>query len=97
MAATKAATHKNQDVSSPPKAGGETQPAQKGTKVPPPVAKKPKSKGKEMETSEGTEPTAGQEEQQESSMGKSLNNTHKMATLKAVTDVLQPWIHIQKC
>ncbi|KAI3367833.1 hypothetical protein L3Q82_026676 [Scortum barcoo] len=35
-------------------------------KVPPPVAKKPKSKGKETETSEGTEQTAGQEALQES-------------------------------
>lgn len=34
-------------------------------KLPPPVAKKPK-KGKEIETSEGTEQTAGQEALQES-------------------------------
>ncbi|KAM7376554.1 hypothetical protein PAMP_006280 [Pampus punctatissimus] len=38
----------------------------KGVKMPPPVAKKPKSKAKEMETSEGTEQTAGQEAQPES-------------------------------
>ncbi|KAM7403912.1 hypothetical protein PAMA_004368 [Pampus argenteus] len=38
----------------------------KGVKMPPPVAKKPKSKAKETETSEGTEQTAGQEAQPES-------------------------------
>ena len=43
----------------------------KASKVPPPVAKKPKSKAKENETSEGTEQTAGQEAQQESIHGKS--------------------------
>ncbi|XP_034530568.1 nascent polypeptide-associated complex subunit alpha, muscle-specific form [Notolabrus celidotus] len=37
-----------------------------GVKVPPPVAKKPKTKGKETEASEGTEQTAGQEAQEES-------------------------------
>ncbi|XP_054470481.1 uncharacterized protein KIAA1522 homolog isoform X2 [Anoplopoma fimbria] len=40
----------------------------KGVKVPPPVAKKPKSKGKEIETSEETEQTAEQEALQESIM-----------------------------
>ncbi|XP_068577842.1 NHS-like protein 3 isoform X2 [Cebidichthys violaceus] len=40
----------------------------KGVKVPPPVAKKPKTKGKGDETSEGTEQTAGQEALQESIM-----------------------------
>ncbi len=39
-------------------------------KVPPPVAKKPKSKGKEIETSEETEQTAEQEALQESIKGK---------------------------
>ncbi|KAK9533500.1 hypothetical protein VZT92_008612 [Zoarces viviparus] len=39
----------------------------KGVKVPPPVAKKPKTKGKAIET-EGTEQTAGQEALQESIM-----------------------------
>ncbi|KAM6918147.1 uncharacterized protein PEZ65_013781 isoform 3-T4 [Lycodopsis pacificus] len=39
----------------------------KGAKVPPPVAKKPKTKGKAIET-EGTEQTAGQEALQESIM-----------------------------
>lgn len=63
-----------------------TEPVQKGTKVPPPVAKKPKSKGKEFE-SEGTEPTAGQEEQQESSMGKSVEIKHDMSTLTVTADV----------
>ncbi|CAJ1073845.1 nascent polypeptide-associated complex subunit alpha%2C muscle-specific form [Xyrichtys novacula] len=37
----------------------------KGVKVPPPVAKKPKAKGKETETGEGMEQTASQEAQQE--------------------------------
>lgn len=38
----------------------------KGVKMPPPVAKKPKAKAKETETSEGTAQTAGQEAQTES-------------------------------
>jgi len=42
----------------------------KGVKVPPPVAKKPKTKSKAIETGEGTEQTAGQEALQESIMGK---------------------------
>ncbi|KAM6968626.1 uncharacterized protein LKV04_017487 [Tautogolabrus adspersus] len=37
----------------------------KGVKVPPPVAKKPKTKGKETETCEGMEQTAGQDAHQE--------------------------------
>ncbi|KAK5606510.1 hypothetical protein CRENBAI_019855 [Crenichthys baileyi] len=36
-----------------------------GEKVPPPVAKKPKTKGKEAETSDAVEQTAGQEAQQD--------------------------------
>ncbi|XP_068437261.1 NHS-like protein 3 isoform X2 [Clinocottus analis] len=40
----------------------------KEVKVPPPVAKKPKAKGKVIETGEGTEQTAGQDALQESIM-----------------------------
>ncbi|XP_067471087.1 NHS-like protein 3 [Thunnus thynnus] len=49
-------SEKNLDVSS----------VTKGVKMPPPIAKKPKTKAKETETSEGTEQTAGQEAQPES-------------------------------
>ncbi|XP_029317231.1 uncharacterized protein KIAA1522-like isoform X2 [Cottoperca gobio] len=48
------------------KVASETEWVRKGVKVPPPVARKPKTKGKEIETSEGTEQTAGQEAPQES-------------------------------
>lgn len=48
----------------------ETELGQLAVKVPPPVAKKPKTKEKETENSEGTEQIAGQEELQESIMGK---------------------------
>lgn len=41
-------------------------PTKVGVKVPPPVAKKPKTKGKDVETSEGMAQTAGQEALQES-------------------------------
>lgn len=44
--------------------------AEKGVKVPPPVAKKPKAMGTEVETSEGMDQTAEQETQQESIKGK---------------------------
>ncbi|XP_041668827.1 uncharacterized protein KIAA1522 homolog [Cheilinus undulatus] len=48
------------------KVEGEAEAEKKGVKVPPPVAKKPKAKGKETDRSEGPEQTAGQEAQQES-------------------------------
>ncbi|XP_035024545.2 uncharacterized protein KIAA1522 homolog isoform X1 [Hippoglossus stenolepis] len=54
------------EVSPVTKVVSESESLKKGSKVPPPVAKKPKSKAKENETSEGTEQTAGQEAQQES-------------------------------
>ncbi|XP_029350105.1 uncharacterized protein KIAA1522 homolog isoform X2 [Echeneis naucrates] len=60
---TKASGQNNLEVSSVPKVVGE---AELAKKVPPPVAKKPKSKAKENETSEETEQTAGQEAQDES-------------------------------
>lgn len=60
----------NLEVSSVTKVVSEAEPVKKGVKVPPPVAKKPKSKGKEIETSEGTAQTAGQEALQESIKGK---------------------------
>uniref|UniRef100_A0A3Q0SBW4 KIAA1522 n=1 Tax=Amphilophus citrinellus TaxID=61819 RepID=A0A3Q0SBW4_AMPCI len=44
--------------------------ADKGVRVPPPVAKKPKTKGKEVETSEGMDQTPELETQQESIQGK---------------------------
>lgn len=59
---------KNLEASSVTKVIGEVE--KKEVKVPPPVAKKPKSRGKEVETSEGTEQTAGQQAQQESTKGK---------------------------
>ncbi|KAK5916572.1 hypothetical protein CgunFtcFv8_011543 [Champsocephalus gunnari] len=43
------------------KVAGEAKWVKKEVKVPPPVARKPKTKGKEIEDSEGTEQTAGQE------------------------------------
>ncbi|XP_059209319.1 proline-rich protein 36-like isoform X2 [Centropristis striata] len=48
------------------KVASEAESVKKGVKVPPPVARKPKTKGKEIETSEGMEHTAGQEAQQDS-------------------------------
>ncbi|KAF0044519.1 hypothetical protein F2P81_003677 [Scophthalmus maximus] len=49
----------------------EAESLKKAGKVPPPVAKKPKSKAKDNDTSEATEQTAGQEAQQESIQCKS--------------------------
>ncbi|XP_041809253.1 uncharacterized protein KIAA1522 homolog [Chelmon rostratus] len=63
---TKAITQKNMEVSSETKVVSEAELVKKEVKVPPPVAKKPKTKGKEIETSEGKEQTAGQEALQES-------------------------------
>lgn len=57
LAGTKAAAQQSQV------AYNETESVQKEVKVPPPVAKKPKTKEREIETSEGTEQTAGEEEQ----------------------------------
>lgn len=61
-----ATIQKKVEVSSPTKVASEAEWAKKGIKVPPPVAKKPKTKGKEIETSEGTAQTAGQEALEES-------------------------------
>ncbi|XP_033499026.1 uncharacterized protein LOC117267307 isoform X2 [Epinephelus lanceolatus] len=63
---TMATIQKKVEVSSPTKVASEAEWAKKGIKVPPPVAKKPKTKGKEIETSEGTAQTAGQEALEES-------------------------------
>ncbi|XP_042356163.1 uncharacterized protein KIAA1522 homolog isoform X2 [Plectropomus leopardus] len=57
---------KKLEVSSVAKVVNEAESVKKGVKVPPPVAKKPKSKGKEIESSEGMAQTAGQEALQES-------------------------------
>lgn len=67
---TKATIEKNLEVSSVTKVVSEAEMGTKGVKVPPPVARKPKTKGKEIETSEETEQTAGQEALQESITGK---------------------------
>lgn len=67
----KAVSQKNQEVSSVTEAPSQPEPLKTGVKVPPPVAKKPKTKGKENEISEETEQTAGQEEEEESKKGKS--------------------------
>ncbi|KAL3969091.1 transmembrane glycoprotein NMB [Sarotherodon galilaeus] len=48
------------------KVTSEAESMNKGAKVPPPVAKKPKTKGNEVETSEDVDQTAKQEAQQES-------------------------------
>lgn len=66
---TKAIIQKNLEVSSETKVVSEAELVKKEAKVPPPVAKKPKTKGKEIETSEGKEPTAEQEALQESIKG----------------------------
>lgn len=52
------------------KAASHTEPAvqAKAVKMPPPVAKKPKTKAKEAESGEGAEQTAGQEALPESVM-----------------------------
>lgn len=65
---TKAGGQKNPEAS--PGNRDETELAQKEVKLPPPVAKKPRMKGKETESSEKTEQTAGQEELPENMMGK---------------------------
>ncbi|KAK2826230.1 hypothetical protein Q5P01_020444 [Channa striata] len=61
----KAAIQKSQDVSSVTKVVSEAQLLQKEVKVPPPVAKKPKTIDKENEASEGMEQTAILEGEQE--------------------------------
>lgn len=66
----KATTPNSPGVSSLMKVVGEAELVQKGVKVPPPVAKKPKTKGKE--TSEGAAQTAGQEELQDGGMGRRI-------------------------
>ncbi|XP_028993811.1 uncharacterized protein KIAA1522 homolog isoform X2 [Betta splendens] len=53
------------EVPSVPKAASEAESLKAGVKMPPPVAKKPKTKGKENEAGEETERTAGQEGEQE--------------------------------
>ncbi|XP_068194558.1 NHS-like protein 3 isoform X2 [Antennarius striatus] len=67
MAGERAAIKKNLEGSSVTKVmDSEAELVKKGVKVPPPVAKKPKTMGKEVETSVGTEQTAGQEALKES-------------------------------
>lgn len=65
----KAVTQKNSETSPVNKVDIETESVQKEVKLPPPVAKKPKMKGKETESSEKNEQTAGQEELPENIMG----------------------------
>ncbi|XP_027130349.1 uncharacterized protein KIAA1522 homolog isoform X4 [Larimichthys crocea] len=65
---TKTTIQKNLEVSSATKVVSQTEFVKKEVKVPPPVAKKPKKKGTEIETSEGTEQTAGQEALKENIM-----------------------------
>ncbi|XP_069392435.1 NHS-like protein 3 isoform X2 [Paralichthys olivaceus] len=62
----KAKVQNKLEVSSVTKVVSEPESLKTTSKVPPPVAKKPKSKTKENETSEGMEQTAGQEAQRES-------------------------------
>eukprot|EP00064_Thunnus_orientalis_P007139 superscaffoldBa00000779_g7158 len=66
-------SEKNLDVSS----------VTKGVKMPPPIAKKPKTKAKETETSEGTEQTAGQEAQPESIREEGLYRHTVMSSLQS--------------
>lgn len=66
----KTVTQKNSEISPVNKVVIETESVQREVKLPPPVAKKPKMKGKETESSEKTEQTAGQEELTENVMGK---------------------------
>ncbi|XP_026160780.1 uncharacterized protein KIAA1522 homolog [Mastacembelus armatus] len=62
----KTTIQKNTEVSFVTKVLSEAESLKMGVKVPPPVAKKPKTKGTENENSEETEQTAGQEGPQES-------------------------------
>ncbi|XP_063764502.1 titin isoform X2 [Eleginops maclovinus] len=55
-----------EDMATIQKVAGEAEWVKKEVKVPPPVARRPKTKGKEIEDSEGTEQTAGQEALQDS-------------------------------
>lgn len=64
---------KNLEGSSATNVISEAEVIKKGAKVPPPIAKKPKAKGKGFETCEGVEQTAGQEAQQESVKGNKVN------------------------
>lgn len=66
----KTVTQKNSEISPVNKVVIETESVHREVKLPPPVAKKPKMKGKETESSENTELTAGQEELPENVMGK---------------------------
>lgn len=59
-----------EDMATVQKVAGEAKWVKKEVKVPPPVARKPKTKGKEIEDSEGTEQTAGQEALQDGVNGK---------------------------
>lgn len=61
-------TQNNSETSPVNKVVIETESVQREVKLPPPVAKKPKMKGKETESSEKTEQTAGQEELPENVM-----------------------------
>lgn len=64
----KTVTQNNSETSPVNKVVIETESVQREVKLPPPVAKKPKMKGKETESSEKTEQTAGQEELPENVM-----------------------------
>lgn len=66
----KAVTQKNSELSPVNKSVFEAELVQKDVKLPPPVAKKPKMKGKDTEGTEKNEHTAGQEELPENIMGK---------------------------
>ncbi|KAM9355278.1 uncharacterized protein KZ484_013447 [Pholidichthys leucotaenia] len=57
-------SQKNLDISSVTTVNSEAEPLKKGIKVPPPVAKKPKTRGQEMEANEGSGHTAGEELQE---------------------------------
>lgn len=58
----KTVTQKNTEISPVNRVVMETESMQQEVKLPPPVAKKPKMKGKETESSEKTEQMAEQEE-----------------------------------
>lgn len=66
----KVVLQKNEELLPGTKAEGEPELLQKGVKVPPPVAKKPKAKGKENEIGEGMDQTAGQDGQEKNNKGK---------------------------
>ncbi|XP_026209663.1 uncharacterized protein KIAA1522-like [Anabas testudineus] len=77
-----AALQKNQGVSSVSKVPSETELLKTGVKVPPPVAKKPKTKCKENETGEEVEQTAGQDGDQESNMDAAVRTNGTAGTVE---------------